>query len=281
MALSMTTLAAAAASTLPNLTSSYPPHPVAPIPYDFAYCHSYYGSNLQAHESAFAGSKLPQGADPQQYYINDPTAPFHLPFTITHGNIQITVEAAIGWTAAAYQYITIRPNEIRGMAGYVSEACVGNRQLGGFITRRFTRLVNYALLPDTNLEYVPYPGDTLFLTLTMMTRGMPEPSPGDFDPEVPRQLGNVEVAASRSQTAFPRDVRMQFAERSIKLGIQASNMRRSLRRAWWLFPYGDEGVGAGATNETAVAESLDDGHDQDAGVSPATINRKRRKRAVK
>ena len=275
----MTTLAAAGASAAANLTSAHPPHPVAPVAYDFAYCHPYYGLELRRAEAQYAGSILPQGADLQAYYINDPMAPFHLPLTVTYGGIQLTVEAAISMTAAAFQYVTVTPNELRGMAGYVTQACVNNQGRGGFITRRFSDLVNYALLPDIQLQHVPYPGDTIFLTLTIMALGLdPSPAPGDFDPEIPRRLGQAEAAAYRRETTAPANLRQQFVDRSKMLGIQAVNMRRTLKRPWWMFRYTNEGDGTNspgdaATNITFIDQLLDKNDGQDsADVSPTAID---------
>ena len=58
---------------------------------------------------------------------------------------------------ASLQTIELRPNDIRGMAGYVIDDCVraGGGQ-GGFVTGLLQGMIDYALDPSSRFPYLPY-----------------------------------------------------------------------------------------------------------------------------
>ena len=251
------------AVSFPNLTSLHPPRPIFPIHPDFAYCHSFYGSNVDFDFTRVASAKLPEGNEEQQYELHNSSSKYHLPFTSTWQKVTFSVEASVSITAAITPYIKIRPKELRGMAAYLSQNCLDpynpSRRTGGFITKRINGLISHILDPNVDIKSVPYPSYTTFLTVTMLDNTAHSNlflAPGDRDPQIPSRLSDAETNEYARQTSMPESERMRFWGRAIMLAKQSAGMWRGLQAPWWLFLWGeskyeDENE-AGLAGETAI-----------------------------
>ena len=131
------------------------------------------------------------------------------------------------------------------MAGWLLDTCVKeNGGNGGFVTKGFDRLVDYIQDPDANIDVVPLPPRTVYLTLSMMgeegRKVVMPPSPGDFDFEattrlVLRVLENVERVAGGGES---EEVLMRRAMRLTRVNkdvVEQLVQREGERVPWWGF----------------------------------------------
>ena len=104
---------------------------------NFAFCHNDYGVGLRELDALYAASKLPSGAGPVRYTNSDDSPPrgaaafFHLPLIISERGVSVSIEVA---SPVDLDSITLRPDNLRGMAGYLASHCLGTRGQGGWIT---------------------------------------------------------------------------------------------------------------------------------------------------
>jgi len=229
--------------TMANLTSYVPPAPIAPIAPDFAFCHPSYGVGMTSSIAMHAGGILPQGASPKLYTINDPEEPsgfYDLPYYTSFSGVAISVEIAGPVDIGEVQLI---PNEIRGMAGYLANRCIGSRGTGGFITKGIQGLVDYVTNPVTDLDAAEYPDNTAVVTV-MMSTPRAATFTGDYDPQMAIFLQQIEIAAlGRVEPRFHAEI----ADRIIRYGVQAQRMRRLGHTAWWADPDDEDGVNRNGT----------------------------------
>ena len=237
-------------ANLTNLTSYFPPIPIPPIAPDFLLCHSAYGNGLsQSHEAALrVAGTLPHGTIPSVYTVNDEEAPpgvYELPYQTYSRDVSITVDVS---GPADIDTIRLVPNEIRGMAAYVANRCIGAQGKGGFITNQIQGLVNFVTDPTSNLYAPNYPPDSVFVTVLVSDLRNANSFPGDHDPQLAYFLWEVEEAALRRAQPQDRDI---FSGRVLRYMAQASRMTRLGNVAWW----DDITVEVNVT-ETAVTQSI-------------------------
>ncbi|KAG8526735.1 uncharacterized protein KY384_008164 [Bacidia gigantensis] len=220
-------------SALPdlNITTFLPPNPTLPIRPDFSICDSFYGSNLLLDDATSAIAKLRTGADPVHYLINQPSALFNLPFTVQHNLVAISVEPAGPFRASAVLSIALRPNLIRSLAGHLMSECVASYGIGGYATLEILSLLTYVTFENVNIQSIPYPGFTVFATVTIGSRYRYMPPPGDYDPKIAAALAEAE---GRAEAAAPSSEKRVFAERKSKFAARAATMRVFLT-TWWDF----------------------------------------------
>ena len=263
-------------SGLSNLTSSNPPRPIPPVPPNFAFCHHGYGTGFSRTQALFAASRLPSGATPVQYTI-DPGSPppgregfFQLPLEVSHDGVSVSVEVC---SPVNLDSIMLRPDDLRGMAGFLALSCVGTRHTGGWITRGIQGVINYVTDPSVNLDTDLYPPDTAFITVTMSPPGLAYSAPGDYDPFMAvflqQQITDV-LGHSNPMNLSPME-HMELADRLIRLGIQAQNMRRLGNVAWWDLP------DSLSMNASGTSPALGKGQGNgSASTNTATSRRKKR-----
>lgn len=247
-----------------NLTAYVPPVPVPPIAPDFAYCNTGYGVGLSGSVAMYAGGILPQGALPHLYTVNDPaelSGFFHLPYETSFSGVAVSVEVA---SPVDIDQISLVPNDIRGMAGWLARYCIGTRGTGGFMTRGIQDLVKYVTDPTSNLDAPQYPDDTAFITVTLSTPAHAHSFPGDYDPQMAIFLRQAEIAALNRVEPSAHE---EIADRIFRYAKQAGLMRRVGHVAWWADPEDKEGdTGAGPKILYPVNET---------DLSAATISRRR------
>ena len=108
-----------------------------PVPPDSFICNGIYGQNI----SPFACQNLvdtqwPSGDDPIPLYLHDPapSSAIHLPYTVRARKCRVSIEAA-GPGAPKQHYLTVSPNQLRSLAGFIIEKCpLERRGLGGFVS---------------------------------------------------------------------------------------------------------------------------------------------------
>ena len=74
-----------------------------------------------------------------------------LSYTLRAGNCKIWIEIAGPTSPAIYEAV---PNEVRGMAAWLIDQCVGGsgRGYGGFATKDIGKLIDYVTEPDTKIS---------------------------------------------------------------------------------------------------------------------------------
>ena len=264
---------------LANLTSSNPPRPIPPVPPNFTFCHNGYGTGLSATQALFAASRLPTGATPVQYTI-DPGSPppgregfFQLPLEVTHGGVSVSVEVS---SPVNLDSIMLRPDDIRGMAGFLASSCVGTRHIGGWITRGIQDVIDFVTDPSVDLDTDLYPPDTAFITVTMSPPGLAYSAPGDYDPFMAvflqQQISDA-LAHSNPMDMHPME-HMELADRLIRFGVQAQKMHRLGHVAWWDLP------SALLLNASETSPALVEGQGNNSTATKiATSRRKKRHRS--
>ena len=225
---------------LVNPNAYVPAVPISPVAPNFLLCDEAYGSNLVQQDALTAASMLPQGAMPVTYSVEEPEMDGHtanvsalgsgysLPFLEIFGSIAISVDAS---GPVDISEISVVPNDIRGMAAFVANQCLGRDRVGGFVTKKIQGLVDFVTDPTSDIDNVPYPDSTAFLTLTVSS---PETSaffPGDFDPQMAGLLWKSELDALERTEVYYRPVITGRLERYLKA---QQNMRRlGLEMTWW------------------------------------------------
>ena len=227
-------------SGLLNHNSFAPPVPILPVAPNFVFCDGAYGTGLSRHEALRAGSLLPQGTLPVTYSIEEPdtegltvnaSAPemrYRLPFLESFGDVSISVDVS---GPVNLDRINVVPNDIRGMAGYVANQCLGRGGVGGFVTKKIQGLVDFVTDPTSNIDVPVYPDYTAFLTLTVSNHQSSYIFPGDYDPEMALFLQKAEVQAlSRVRPPY----HIVIADRVVDFAIARSRMRRlETEVTWW------------------------------------------------
>ena len=109
-------------------------------------CSPTYGTNIIPVECDLLVDNLwPTGNTPINYYFRDPTPSnaIRLPKTNIWGSCQMAIEP--GGPPTSYpNFLKLRPNEIRGLAGYVIEKCAAEMGgIGGFVTLGFGAAETY------------------------------------------------------------------------------------------------------------------------------------------
>lgn len=184
----------------------------------------------------FVKELLPEGNVPQMYHVDAFDAPKHLPFTITQGDVVITVDVTGPFDRGRIppQYMT--PNDIRDMADYISTACTytylgGMASYGGFVIRGLDRLKAQVLDTGAEIDKYPYPVSTAFLVLSITQRLAGKPQPGATDPAIPTVIQtweNAEIVPGMS--AALREEYMRRAEVFVRA---AGPMSVGSSRKWW------------------------------------------------
>ena len=227
--LALTNMTAGLADSL--LLSVHPPAPVHPVFPNFATCDAYYGRHLSPFEAENAAAQLPFGDVPVNYYPNNPHAPFHIPFSHQSNFISVQVDYAGPFFEEHVPPITLAPNDLRGMAGFVLKYCIKERGVGGFATIQLSHLLNYVVAEGTDIRQVPYPPSTVFATVTIGSRYRYLPPPGSFDPATAQALQEATFRAIAHATpAFTEEL----SRRASAWKRQALIMRAGLK-AWWDF----------------------------------------------
>ena len=166
----------------------------------------------------------------------------------TIDNCLISVEVA--GPSRPVQSINIVPDQLRGMASWVLQQCVNNGRLAGFVTYRFSNMLNYISGLQTNLN-IPFrtyisrnvralssfelASETYFITVSVTARFRGLPSPGDYDPSVPWVLGDqlqgrsVRVIGNPSLQQYYGAVSRVYY--SLAMGMQGGG-----EKPWWSHP---------------------------------------------
>ena len=173
---------------------------------------------------------------PQKYHIDNFKAPKHLPFSITHGDVVITVDVTGPFDRASIppQYMT--PDDIRDMADYISTACIytylsGLASYGGFVTKGIGRLKAQVLDINAEIETYPYPVSTAFIVLSITQRIIGNPQPGATDPFIPSLMQTWE-----NGEVVPRmdpAIREEYLRRAEVFVRAAGPMSVGSSRKWW------------------------------------------------
>ncbi len=153
-----------------SLQYSAGPLPFAPIAPDYGICDRRYGAHLTPLICGWAADTLIQGDSLERYTVRGGVpGPHTLPYTAifgmiilslepfdfsdscSAGNCKIWIEVAGPATPQIYDAV---PNEIRGMAAWVIEQCVGEigGGYGGFATKDINTLTAYVTQPDTEIS---------------------------------------------------------------------------------------------------------------------------------
>ena len=216
-----------------NLTSLILPVTTPPITPNFAVCDSAYGWRLSPGNAISVIDKLPQNTFPVSYTVNqDLEAPdiYDLPYETHSGGVSITVNVA---GVADIDSILLVPNQIRGMAAYITEQCLEQRNSGGFMTKGIQGLVDYVTDPTSDLDARPYPSSTAFITVLLGKLDTAFAAPGDYDPNMAYFLQNTEFIAMNTMEAQYLDI---IGERMLWYTAQAARMTRLGNVAWWDSP---------------------------------------------
>jgi len=254
-----------------NLTSYVQPIPIAPVLPDYALCHRAYGAHLNRQQALYAGGILPQGGMPVEYSVTQDDegghiALYELPFAVSFDGVAVGVDVAGPIDIDA---ITLVPNELRGMAAYLANSCVGARGTGGFVTKNIQGLVDYVTCPEADLDAPAYPDSTAFITVTVSSPQQAHFFPGDYDPAMAHFLRQVEANALNTVAASQHFI---IADRLIRYTVQATRMTRLGKVAWW-----DDGRLHG--NRTDISNLLSDDQPASSRVLNAVkSHRTRRKR---
>lgn len=228
-----------------NLTSLIPPVPTPPIAPNFAVCDPAYGWGLSPGSAITVIDTLPHDAFPVLYTVNqDLKTPgfYDLPHETHGGGVSITVNVA---GIADIDSILLVPEQIRGMAAYITQQCLVRQRSGGFMTRGIQGLVDYVTDPGTDLEAHPYPSSTAFITVLVGKLDTAFAAPGDYDPDIAYFLQHTELVAMDRMEAQYLDI---IGDRMLWYTAQAARMTRLGNVAWW------DGLEVGS-NKTEAASS--------------------------
>lgn len=239
--------------------------PVAP---DFAFCHPAYGADISRTAAIYAGGILPRGSTPKRYTLNDPaepSGPYDLPYYTSFSDVAISVEVA---SPVDIEDIVLLPDDIRGMAAWLADRCIGGRGTGGFITKGIEELVKYVTDPTSDLDAPEYPDETAFITVTLSTPPHAATFPSDYVPQMATFLTQMEIAAL---STVEMQLHAEIAERAFKYAIQAQRMRRLGHTPWWDVPE-EDAIDTNSTETMALRPANMTAHD--------TANHRRRKRTT-
>lgn len=220
-------------ASLTNLTSYNPPIPILPTAPNFAFCHEAYGVGLKREDALSAGSYLPYGSRPVIYSISPGKPPegrarfFQLPLDIRFGGVTISIEVA---SPVDFDSISITPTDLRGMAGYLANYCVGARGKGGWVTKNIQGVVDYVTDPTTDLDVKHYPQSTAFVTLTISKHSALYSFPGDYDPQMAVFL---QRKLADTLGRVPLHSQVVIADRIVRFAVKAQSMQRLETEAWW------------------------------------------------
>ena len=192
------------------------------------------------YEALRAGGLLPQGTLPVTYSVEEPdteglavnasalASRYRLPFLESFGGVSISVDVS---GPVNIDRINVVPNDIRGMAAYVANRCLGRGGVGGFVTKKIQGLVDFVTDPTSNIGVSIYPDYTAFLTLTVSSHQSSYAFPGDYDPEMALFLQKAEAQAlSRVRPPY----HLVIADRVVDFAIARSRMRRlGTEVPWW------------------------------------------------
>ena len=224
---------------LPNGTVGVPvfldsmnsPTPVAPVFPDFATCDIFYGQHLPEQDARSASAQLPFGGLPVDYMLNSDRHEHHIPSTFNSGLITVRVEHATPFDPRVVQSIRLTPNDLRGMADYVSERCVKQEGIGGFVTTSISNIMDHVIKLDVDIAELPYPPETLFVTVTVGSRGRNLPPPGNYDHTIASALKEAELRAMAGASPTLKD---DLKDRASRWKRQALIMRSTMT-PWWDF----------------------------------------------
>ncbi|CAD6591727.1 MAG: hypothetical protein ASARMPREDX12_005394 [Alectoria sarmentosa] len=165
---------------------SVPPSSLlAPAPPDFYHCSQFYSQKFvpDYEDCDIAIGLLPSGNAPIPWYL-DPLRgdPENLSYTATHGTCQLQMQIA-GQDADGSRQNWISGNFMRQMARLVMDKCIIASITGGYLTRGFSKQLEYVTSPKTTYENA-FPPSTAFLTMMVRDSGSDDNgySPGDQDP---------------------------------------------------------------------------------------------------
>lgn len=154
------------------------PVPIPPVAPDYHVCDAYYGQSLRYIDCVRAASTLKVGEDVVPYHVNPPGGlpsgdePLTLPIYKKYGSLgavwvlfdsqRLTsflglcmVSVELGGPTIP-QTVRLRPNDVRGMAGWAIDQCViDGAGSGGFVTKGLLNLINYVADPATDI-IAPY-----------------------------------------------------------------------------------------------------------------------------
>ncbi|KAF6221663.1 hypothetical protein HO133_001631 [Letharia lupina] len=211
------------------------PSPVIPTAPDYGICDRRYGDHLTPLLCGWAAETLIKGDSLVPYTVRGGVpGPQTLPYTAIFGNCKIWIEIAGPATPQIYEAV---PNEIREMAGWVIEQCVGGngRGHGGFATKDISELTAYVTEPDANIGGM-YPISSAFLTVTVTgawDQSIMPPSPGNYDPSIAQHLADVEIDAWH-KAAPGSPLRQDFASRQQFFTRQSMRMQTGGSSiTWW------------------------------------------------
>ena len=227
-------------NSLMNLNSFTPPVPIPPAAPNFVFCSGAYGTGLSPDEALKAAGLLPQGTMPVTYSVEEPEGDgvaanfsalnleYRLPILELWGGVSISADVS---GPVNIDRINVVPNDIRGMAAYVANQCLGRGGVGGFITKKIQGLVDFVTDPRSNINDPIYPDSTAFLTVMVSNHQNSHTFPGDYDPELAFFLQQAEGDAFRR--VEPR-YQPEIAERTRKFAIAKNRMRRlGTEVPWW------------------------------------------------
>ena len=170
------------------------------------------------------------------YVPNDQSASHHLPFTTSSDLVSVQVDYASAFMIDSVPSILLRPNDIRGMAGYVIQECIKDRGVAGFATAKISSLLDFVNQPDTDITRVPYPPQTMFMTVTVGSKLRYMPPPGNYDPAIAQAL---EASALRDAQHIGLPGAARELRRRARAWARQQVSMRPLLKAWWDFlkPY--------------------------------------------
>ncbi len=223
-----------------NLNSYVPPVPIPPVAPNFAFCSAAYGTGLTRNDALHAGGQLPRGTRPVTYSVGEsdidnlatnisvPQRNYQLPLLLFFGGVALGIDVS---GPIQISEISVVPDDIRGMAGYVATHCVGRGGVGGFVTKRIQGLVDFVTDPTSDIDAPVYPDSTAFLTVTVSNHQNWHNYPGDYDPQMARFLWRAELDAFEGTDPFYREV---IAERMGRFARVEAQMRRlGTDVPWW------------------------------------------------
>lgn len=213
----------------------------APTSPDFVECDPIYGQNIKPSDCQLAVDIFwPPGNTPIHYYFEDPSPSnaIRLPKYDKQGTCKVTIEAAgprYGQAHGFPSYLEHRPNELKGLAGYLIERCAHQGGgIGGFVTLGMKAAERYvAGVVNEGWEDVKDWQDGVsnsgtFLTISINGADRSGFRPGDTDPWIPAYLS---MYAARLAQAF-NEKRSQYQWISFIYHTFSEWMERGGQRSW-------------------------------------------------
>ncbi|KAI4116792.1 MAG: hypothetical protein LQ338_007662 [Usnochroma carphineum] len=128
-------------------------------------------------------------------------------------------------------YVVV-PDAIHSLANNVINECVGRAgRVGGFATMDIGKLIDFVVDPSSDLGQ--YPTSSTFLTVSVTSTNLREPSPGNYDPVIADTLaGAARDAAMRVPASGA--ARKTLVERATTFRARAMRMNAGGKRFnWW------------------------------------------------